>query len=829
MPNLAAVRYTIRLAPDLDRFTFDGRIEITLRSSSPVTEIPLNAVDLAVWGCTLQDQKRMLPCPFRVDPEAEELRILLPHAVCGDIRLGIDFTGRINDSMAGFYRSRTVADGVARTIAVTQFQESDARRAFPCLDHPAQKAVFDIKLDVDRCLTAVSNTDIRAQEFLDHDRKRVIFEPTPKMSTYLVFFAVGPFETLQDHLDGRVRVLTLPGQQQYAGYGLEFGRKALQFSEVYYGIAYPLSKMDLIAIPDFAFGAMENWGAITFRENLLLHVPGITSQSGEERICEVIAHEIAHQWFGNLVTPADWKYLWLNESFATYFGYGVVAHYHPEWEIWQQFLNGTTGSAMARDGLIENFPIEIPGGEHLVINTSTAPIIYNKGGSILRQIEDAIGPESFQRGLQRYLNAHAYGCAESRQLWEAFEAVSDQPVSAIMQSWVEQPGLPIITVAREGATLLLSQERFTYLPHECNQHWMVPVSLLVVGPGGEIRRMSVLMDGATARVTIGADAVAYKLNAGQGGFYRTRYADPENLKRLAAMVRAKQLSPEDRWGLQEDLFAQVLSADAPLTDYLEFLAAYAEEEAYLPLSAIAAHLAHARLVASPEQGARIAAWARPRYAAVLERIGFDPRPGERQTTALLRDQLLFEAVQVDSSRAAEFALQRFGELARGGSVHPDILKSVLQTGAWHGAGRELEWLERRFQQSPSEHERLNVLAAGGCFRGHSEIERALDWVLKKVPPRNQFIPIVSMAANPHAAPLLWDWYRAHLTRLEQFHPMLYERVIAAIIPVVGPDQAEPVRRFFEDYLQRHAKLADAIRLSLERLEINLRVRRRNAP
>ncbi|MFO7708385.1 MAG: M1 family aminopeptidase, partial [Desulfobacterales bacterium] len=750
-------------------------------------------------------------------------------AACGDILLGIDFTGRINDTMAGFYRSRTVADGIPHTIAVTQFQESDARRAFPCLDHPAQKAVFEIELEVDRCLTAVSNTDIRAQEFLENGRKRVIFEPTPKMSTYLVFFAVGPFETLQDHIDSRVRVLTLPGQQPYAGYGLEFGRKALQFSEAYYGIAYPLSKLDLIAVPDFAFGAMENWGAITFRENLLLHVPGVTSQSSEERICEVIAHEIAHQWFGNLVTPSEWKYLWLNESFATYFGYGVVAHYHPEWEIWQQFLNGTTGPAMARDGLIENVPIEIPGGEHLVINTSTAPIIYNKGGSILRQIEDAIGPQRFQKGLQRYLTAHAYGCAESRQLWEAFEAVSDQPVSAIMQSWVEQPGLPIITAAREGGTLVLTQKRFTYLPHESSQHWMVPVSLLVAGPGEAIRRVAVLMDGPAARVEIGRDALAYKLNAGQGGFYRTRYTDLENLKRLAAMVRAKTLAPEDRWGLQEDLFAQVVSADAPLADYLEFLSAYAAEDAYLPLSGIATHLAHARLVAPPEQGSRIAELARPWYEAVLERIGFDPRPAERQTTALLRDQLLFEAVQAGSPRAGEFARQRFEGLTRGGAVHPDILKSVLQTVAWLGAGREREWLERRFQDSPSEHERLVLLSASGCFRERAEIERVLDWVLKTVPPRNKFIPVVAMAANPHAAPLLWDWYRAHLSQLEQFHPMLYERVIAAIVPVVGPGDAGAVRRFFQDYLQRHEKLADAIRLSLERLEINLRLRGRSGP
>ncbi len=829
MPEVRAVHYNLRLTPDLERFVFDGQVEITLHAESPVSEIVLNAVDLAVWGCTLKTPAHALPCPFRVDLAAEELRILLPRPVCGEILLTIDYAGRINDTLAGFYRSRCTIDGVDHTIAVTQFQESDARRAFPCLDHPGQKAVFEIQIEVERHLMAVSNTAPRAQELLENGRKRVSFEPTPQMSTYLVFFAVGPFETLQDPVDGRVRVLTLPGQQPHAAYGLEFGRKALTFSEAYYGIPYPLSKMDLIAVPDFAFGAMENWGAITFRENLLLHYPGITSQSGEERICEVIAHEIAHQWFGNLVTPSDWKYLWLNESFATYFGYGVVAHYHPEWEIWQQFLNGTTGSAMARDGLIENYPIEIPGGDHLVINTSTAPIIYNKGGSILRQIEGAIGPDSFQRGLQRYLTTHAYGCAESRHLWEALEAVSDQPVRAIMQSWVEQPGLPLITAARAGGKIRLSQKRFTYLPHDADPYWMVPLRILVAGPGAAQREIAVLMAGPEAEVDIGTGAAAYKLNAGQSGFYRTRYRDPENLQRLTEMVREKALGPEDRWGLQEDLFAQVLAAGAPLSDYLEFLSAYETEDAYLPLAGIAGHLAHARLVATPEHGTRIAALARPWFEAVLRRIGFEPRAGERQTTALLRDQLLFEAVCYGSSRAADFALERFEALTRGAAVHPDILKSVLQAGARHGGVREFDWLERRFQESPSEHERLTVLAALGWFRDPREIERALDCVLTRVPARNRFIPVVAMAANPHAVPLLWDWYRAELPRLEQFHPMLYERVIAAIVPVIGLEQGPEVRRFFEEYARGHEKLADAIRLSLERLEIHLRLRRRNAP
>jgi tricorn protease interacting factor F2/3 len=761
-----------------------------------------------------------------MEPAREELRIQLPEAISGEILLAIDYAGRINDRMAGFYRSRYLHKGRRRYIAITQFEESDARRAFPCMDHPSRKATFDIEMVVGRCLTAVANTDIKAQEMLKGGQKRVVFETTPKMSTYLVFFGVGDFETLQDPIDGRVRVMTLPPSQKHARFGLEFGRKALTFSESYYGIPYPLSKMDLIAVPDFAFGAMENWGAITFRENLLLHYPGITSKSGEERIYEVIAHEIAHQWFGNLVTPSDWKYLWLNESFATYFGYGVVAHYYPDWGIWHQFLHGTTATALQRDALLENVAIEIPGGEHLVINTSTAPIIYNKGGSILRQVEGYIGPEYFQQGLRHYLQTHAYRSAESRHLWEAFEAASDRPVTAMMKNWVEQPGFPLVTAARQNDTLLLSQRRFTYLPNDSTQTWLIPVNLRIFTSGGESRVVSVLMDSAEMRLDLSRDATAFKLNDGQTGFYRVKYADPGDLQRLAERVRQKILSPEDRWGLQNDLYAVALAGELGLDDYFAFLKSYRSEDSYLPLASIAANLAHAYWVAGGETSARLAASAAPWLGEVLARIGCAPHAEEDQTTAILRDQILFDAVQYGCREAEAFALERFEELRKGGTVHPDILRSVLQTGAWQGDRREFNWFDRRFQKCESEHERMTVLAALGCFRGRREIEKVLDYVLNVVPPRNKFIPVVALAANPSAAAILWDWYVQHLPQIEQFHPMLYERVIAAIVPAAGMERPDEVRGFFAEYMQKTAKARDVIRLSLERMEINCRFRRR---
>jgi tricorn protease interacting factor F2/3 len=829
MPEATPLHYRLRLVPDLTRFTFEGRVEIRLSLPEPASEVVLNAVELAVWSCGVQRNDQLIPCAFRVDPRMEELRIQLPESVSGELLLSIDYTGRINDRMAGFYRSKYVHKGRSRYIAVTQFEESDARRAFPCLDHPARKATFDIEMEVGRGLTAVANTEVKAQEVLKGGRKRVIFETTPRMSTYLVFLGVGEFERLQDPVDGRVRVLTLPGSQKYAGFGLEFGRKALQFSEAYYDIPYPLSKMDLIAVPDFAFGAMENWGAITFRENLLLHYPGITSRSGEERICEVVAHEIAHQWFGNLVTPSDWKYLWLNESFATYFGYGVVDHFAPQWGIWQQFLNGTTAAALKRDALIENFPIEIPGGEHLVINTSTAPIIYSKGGSILRQVEGYIGSENFKQGLRRYLKTHAYRTAESMHLWKAFEEASDRPVSAMMKSWVEQPGFPLITVVREADALVLSQRRFTYLPNDSAQRWLIPVNWRLFTAGGESRGATVLMDAAEVRIDIDRDAAAFKLNHAQTGFFRVRYADAENLRQLGGMVRQKTLPPEDRWGLQDDLYALTVAGDVGLDDYLAFLGHYAMEDAYLPLASIAGNLAHAHLAAGPESRARLAALAGPWFGAVLERIGHAPRAEEPQTTALLRDHLLIDAVRYGCREVEGFALERFGDLCQGKAVHPDILRSIMQAGAWHGDARALAWFDRRFQKSESEHERLNILSALGCFRGEGEIEKVLDYVLTAVPPRNKFIPVVALAANPSAASILWDWYVSRLPRIEEFHPMLYERVIAAIVPAAGIERPDVVRAFFAEYMQKTEKARDVIRLSLERMEIQCRMRQRCNP
>lgn len=827
MQEITPLNYKIRLQPDLVNFTFAACAEISLDAPNWVKEIPLNILEIAIWSCNVLEKNKRVKCPFLVNTQKEELRIQLPEAMTGNITVRIDYQGHINDKMAGFYRSGYMRRKKQKYIAVTQFQESDARRAFPCMDHPAKKATFDIEMDVEKNLVAISNSPTKSETILDNGKKRVTFDRTPKMSTYLVFFGVGEFQSVIDPNDPRVRVVTLPAKKKYAPLGLKFGRKALEFSEEYYGISYPLVKLDLIAIPDFAFGAMENWGAITFRENLLLYYPKITSKSGQQRICEVIAHEIAHQWFGNLVTPSDWKYLWLNESFATYFGYGVVDHFYPKWDTWEQFLHDMTTSALSRDALHETTAIEIPGGEHVVINTSTAPIIYNKGGSILRQIEGYIGKDNFRKGLQDYLSAHKYGCAASHHLWECFENVSNQPIGSMMKSWIEQPGFPMVEVEKVDQTLVLKQKRFTYLPKEFDQKWVIPIIINLFFDNGKSRQMTTLLDNTKKPIDIPPDTVAYKVNDRQTGFYRVKYQDPKNLEALGRRISDQSLSTEDRWGLQNDLYAWVKRGDVSVNNYLQFLSHYREETAYLPLTGIVSSLSELYRVMDADYKEKISGWARPWYEDILEKIGYEPGKSEKNTMSLLREQLIWEAALFGSTRINEFAGHHFSMLLSGTPVHSDLIRCVMQVVALTGDAQVFDWFDGRFRASEIEHERLNILVALGCFKNETMIKKSQNYVLDTVPARNKVIPVVAMASNPYAIESIWEWYISNLQEIEKFHPLLYERVIASIVPVAGMKRADEVKAFFEDYMQKTDTAKDVIKLSLERLEINLRMRSTN--
>jgi len=370
----------------------------------------------------------------------------------------------------------------------------------------------------------------------------------------------------------------------------------------------------------------------------------------------------------------------------------------------------------------------------------------------------------------------------------------------------------------------LTQQRFTYLPSHSDQKWMVPVTISLFSESGAPQQLTLLLDEVEAAVDISEEIVAYKVNDRQTGFYRVKYADQKNMDELGQRVREKSLPPEDRWGLQNDLYALVKRGDATLEQYLNFLDHYDGEDAYLPLASMAENLYSAYLVFDADRRQKICALARPRLEGILARIGYEPPPGEDHPTAMLRDQILWDAAVYGSRPALDFVHDQFAALVNGAAVHPDLMKSVMQAGALTGDGQVFDWFDRRLRTSQVEHERMNILGAMGCFRDADLIRQAQQYLLDSVPARNQFIPVVAMCSNPHALALMWDWYVANLEQIEQFHPLLYERVVAAIVPIAGLQRADEVKAFFDHYRAQKDKAKDVINLSLERLEINLRMR-----
>jgi aminopeptidase N len=831
MYALRPIEYHLTLEPDLHAFTFRGRVTIDGVLESPSREVILDAADLAVESCTVAQSGER--CDFALEPAAQRLTVTLPAATTGPLSLTIEYRGTLNDSMAGFYRSRYKSKGEDRYIAVTQFEENDARRALPCQDHPSRKAVFDVEMIVAAGLMAVSNQPIAAESDTGDGRTRMRFERTPPMSTYLLFFGVGAFEAITDTEDPRVRALTVPGLVDRARYALEFGRRSLRWCESAFRTPYPLAKLDLIAVPDFAFGAMENWGAITFRENLMLHYPGATARAEEQRICEVVAHEIAHQWFGDLVSPSDWKYLWLNESFATLFGYRVVDDAHPDWGVWHQFLGGSTEGALARDGMRETPAIEIQGSAPVVINAANAPILYSKGAAVLRQVQGHIGDQGFGGGLELYLRSHANGCAGSGDLWRAFEQAAGGPVTAMMESWIGQPGHPIVTARPGRGGIELSQARFTYLPGRYDQQWVVPVRAALYDREGRSTEVRTLLSETTGRIPVDREPWAYKLNAGQTGFYRCRYADEENLARLEQLASGRKLGIEDRWGLQNDLFALVRSGEIGMERYLAHVEACAEEDDYLPVSSITGNLMHARLALAPAAAARTIAVARALLARALRRTGLEPRGGaharEPVLTALLRARVLLPAAVCGVPEALAFGAERLADALAGAHARaplaPDVRAAVLEVAAWAGGAGVMERLLDQHRGAAIEQDRLNALHALACLPRREQLEEVLEFALHEVPPRNKHMLIAGVATNPTALSWIWGWFRGHVGELEKLHRMHQERVISAVVPLGGMDVAGQVESFFESYLRENPALADAVRLALERLAVNLQMRR----
>jgi puromycin-sensitive aminopeptidase len=809
--HVVPTRYDLRLEPDLCHFTFLGAVTVFLRVHEPTAEIVLNAMDLTIGSADmLSASGAALPGTVHYEPDSERCRISLANPVSvGEWRLRLRFSGILNDKLRGFYRSSYKdPQGVSHILAATQFEATDARRAFPCWDEPAFKAIFSTTLVIDPALTAVSNTAV-ASESVEQGKKVVRFHDTIRMSTYLVAFVVGHLEFTEPVMVGRtpLRVCSVPGKKALTGFGQDIGAFSLQFFQNYYGLPYPGDKLDLIAIPDFASGAMENLGAITFRETALLLETRNATHAELERVADVVAHENAHMWFGDLVTMSWWNGLWLNEAFATFMEMLAVDLWKPQWQRWTTF-GVSRAAALSVDGLHSTRPIEYPVQAPSDADAMFDVLTYEKGASVLRMLEQHLGAEVFRDGVRHYLRAHAYANADTGDLWAALGETARQPVPELMNGWIFRPGYPMITVSLERGTLVLQQQRFTYLPvsetdigqEQAHPGWQVPIRIrLASGKGIEVRQL--VLREAAGRLELPPDVQWVLVNESGHGFYRVRYS-AELLERLLRLL-PETLSPIERFNLVNDAWAAAVAAVIPMSAYLD-LTEHFRQERDKNVWAIMIDTFHVldRMMDSADRSG-LQRLAQDRLQPAAAELGWVPRAGEDELTRQLRADLLraLGTVGNDPSvhrRAEELYGQ--GVLDGRTSVDPNLLPSLIAILGYTGDEARYNEYLKRFRSASTPQEERRYLYALTVFRLPGLVDQTLARTINGE-IRTQDAPFIirSLLMTVHGREQAWRFVKANWDIMErQFPKNGLRRMCEGIAGLARAEWERDVRRFFTE-------------------------------
>jgi puromycin-sensitive aminopeptidase len=819
----------MEVEPDVASATFSGTVAIDVLVHEPVTDMVLNAVDLAISDVEVQlADGSTLACAVSFLDELEQVVFRPPSELPpGPCTVSCRFTGTLNDKLRGFYRSTfTRPDGETQTIATTQFESVDARRAFPCWDEPDRKAVFEITLVIDPDVEAVSNSPV-AENVMEGPKRRVRFAPTMKMSTYLVAYVIGNLETTETvDVDGvPLRVVCTPGKLPLAGFALEIGAFALRFFTEYFNIPYPGDKVDLVAIPDFAAGAMENLGCITFRDTALLINPAEAARAELERVADVVAHELAHMWFGDLVTMGWWEGIWLNEAFATFMETLCVDAFRPSWDRWLSFAP-IREAALAIDGVHTTRPIEYPVGPPKEAEGMFDLLTYEKGCAVLRMLEQHIGSEVFRDGVRAYLKAHEYGNTVTADLWDALEDASGAPVRDVMDTFILQGGHPLVSLT-DG---VLSQTPFAYGPvpegttSAIGDTWNVPLAVRALPadgkPGAGIRRF-VLGPDALPLEESGAGLAV--VNAGGWGVFRVGY-EPDHREALAGALAA--LTPLERADLVGDTWATTLAGRSRLDEFMGLasrLGLEPDPSAWSPV-ANAFGLVH-RIAADGDREtlhAAVRAVIGPKFAE----LGFEAHPGESDRTPTLRSLAinLLGTVGADEAVRAEAAGRLDASPIKGGSgspIPPDIEAATLAVVAQLLRPGDYDALLQRYRTASTPQAELRSLNALATFPDIDFCLRTFDLALTEVRSQNGFVVIGALLANRVGCQAVWTRMTESWERMqERFPKNAFPRMIESLPALCGDAE------FAEgavDFLAAHPLDSGPRRVaqSIERLRVHM--------
>jgi len=833
--HVVPIRYDLRLEPDLTAARFAGQETITLTIHHSTSEIVLNAIELDITSAQIAgDSGSSEQATIALDAALERCHLTFATPLSpGTCRLTMTFSGTLNDKLRGFYRS-TYKDerGATHSMAATQFEATDARRAFPCWDEPDFKAVFATTLVIDPTLTAVSNTTI-ASETLAGGKKIVRFADSIKMSTYLVAFIVGRIEPTEPVMIGKtpLRLWAVPGKGHLARFGQDIAAASLTFFESYYGIPYPGDKLDLLAIPDFASGAMENLGAITYRETALL-VDRQSATHGElERVADVVAHENAHMWFGDLVTMSWWNGLWLNEAFATFMEMLAVDAWKPEWKRWDSF-GVSRAAAFSVDGLHSTRPIEYPVQAPKDADAMFDVLTYEKGASVLRMLEQHIGSTVFRDGVRDYLRAHAYGNADTKDLWVSLGKIAKQPVPELMDGWIFQPGFPLVTAnVSPSSELTITQQRFSYLSKtqsgsSQDQRWQIPLQMRITA-GGKTSTSRLLLTEKNTKVPLPHNWESILLNEEGHGFYRVRYA-PELLDRILN-AGIDRLAVTERFNLINDAWATTVAGLMPLTDYLDLTGRFIAERDKNVWAVLLDSFSFLNRIITVADRPALEAFVRGRVGPAVADLGWAPRNGESELTKQLRGELIGAQGKLGNDPAIQ---RRAAELYRtycddATAVDPNVVPSLVATLAHTGDATRYDEFNERLRTAATPQEERRYLFSLAAFQPTALLERTLARTISgEIRTQDAPFLVSAILGNVYGRELAWAFVKANWEKMDHMFPKQgLRRMCGGIISLATPELERDVRDFFAT---RKIDLGGkTLEQYLEQLRIGVNMRERN--
>ncbi len=825
--------YDLALRPNLETDSFSGSVVIAAETTKATNSIVLNSEGLEIRTAAVSNNGLTQQPRIEVDDEQGQIALRITDTLTpGETTIELHFSGQFNDQLVGLYASTFEKEGEALKLATTQFEATHARKCFPCWDEPAFKSTFSLSITVEQGHEAVANSAERSRTANDDATTTIVFEPTIKMSTYLVAFVVGPLEMTDPVMVRGVplRIVHVPGKSALTPFALEVGAFALDYFTEYFGIEYPGDKLDLVAIPDFAFGAMENLGCVTFREVLLLIDPGSATQPELQRSTDVINHEIAHMWFGDLVTMKWWNGLWLNEAFATFMEMRCTDAFRPQWQRWVEF-GVSRSDAFSTDSLQNTRPIEFE-----VIHPEDAEsmfdvLTYEKGAAVVRMAEQFLGEKAFQAGIARYMHEHSYSNAETTDLWDALEAETGQPVRKMMDTWIFQGGFPTITSSIKDSTLTLTQKRVTVstMPatETSEQLWSVPVQYRWLAEGEtEPTTDWVSLEGETASVELGATPQWVVLNAEAASFVRIGYTATQ-LDHLADIAES-HLSAIERYNLIDDTWASVQAGDISSISYLTLLEALAGESDRSVWLRIIKGLHQIRRLVTGDARNRFEDIAHDILSPALANLGLGPVDGDSDRTKQLRGDLIraFGIVANNDEIQKEAKRAVASEIRNAGLVDAAVLAAAVDISAQHGDEVDFDEFVAQWKSATSPQIEQRYLGALCDFPDDELVGQLRDRVLSgEVRSQNGPHLLQRALTNEFAGPQTWEFIKTNWDQLTtQFPTASIVRMVSGITALVSPEQVADCSQFFADNPVSTGQLTLAQILERQQVEAELTAR-----